>query len=135
SQCELGCQQACGGTCTANIARPCELDCQAQLTSVCAPEMASSCTDECGRGAVLMCDGQYVHASDVNACIAALEHEGVSLSGPVAAFDSEQIFATALESASCSVADESNDLRVAGVLFGLFSLGLGASFVRRRRAA
>ncbi|MFO7563022.1 MAG: hypothetical protein R6X02_10305 [Enhygromyxa sp.] len=133
NQCEQTCQNSCSGSCTANVTRSCELDCQANAVDLCRPQMTSSCTEGCGRGAVLMCDGQYVNVSDVDACVAALEQEGISVSGPISALAGDEILASALTGASCSV-EEPKRLRFAGMLFTLLGFGLGGSLLRRRRS-
>jgi len=79
-----------------------------------------------------MCDGQYVNVHNVDACVAALEREGVPVAGPVSALKGDELLATALQGASCSV-EEPKRLRFAGALFSLLGLGLGAGFLRRRR--
>jgi hypothetical protein len=133
NQCQQTCHNSCAGSCTADIARSCELGCQADAVNLCKPQMTASCSDSCGRGAVLMCDGQFVNVSDVDACVAALEQEGISVKGPIAALDGGEILATAIKGASCSV-EEPKRLRFAGMLFTLLGFGFGASFLRRRRS-
>lgn len=129
--CQPTCEQSCTGACEASNARDCELDCQVGAVDVCKPQMSNSCADQCGHGAVLLCDGQYLQVSDVNACVAALEHAGVAIDGPIAALDGELI-ADALQGASCSV-DGSKDFRL-GALLTLLGFGLGATLLRRRQA-
>jgi hypothetical protein len=87
----------------------------------------------CNQGAVLMCDGQYVQAPDIGACVAELEREGVEVSGPtVERTNVSEIAKLTGQGASCSV-EEPTRLRFAGVLFSLLSFGLGANLLRRHR--
>ena len=85
------------------------------------------------RGAVLLCDGQYLQIDDVDACVAALEQVGVPIDGPITAFNGDEVLTDALQGASCSV-EEPKNVRFAGGLFALLGLGLGATFLRRRRS-
>ena len=83
---------------------------------------------------MLLCDGQYLQVNDVDACVAALEQVGVPVDGSVAAFNGDELLTDALQGASCSV-EQPKNVRFAGGLFALLSLGLGAGFLRRRRRA
>ncbi|MFO7566081.1 MAG: hypothetical protein R6X02_25780 [Enhygromyxa sp.] len=133
SQCQTECQQSCSGACEIGNTVACELECQDQVTDLCAPQMSSSCSEGCNRGAVLLCDGQYLEVRDVDACVAALEHEGIEVAGPVTALDAGELVNDALQGASCTV-EEPSKRGLLGSLFALFGLGLGAGFLRRRRS-
>jgi hypothetical protein len=136
SPCNAGCEASCVGACEADVARDCELDCQSERVGGCQADMANSCTTACNAGAVIVCDGQYVDAPDIGACVADLEREGVEITGHVPArvpVETGAVEAAKLYGAgSCSV-EEPGNLRFGGALFSLLGLGMGAGFFRRRR--
>jgi hypothetical protein len=132
SQCQTECQQSCSGVCESSSVQLCERDCETQVTDVCAPQMTSACVEECNRGAVLVCDGQWLDVRDVDACVAAREHEGIGVEGPVSALQAGELVIDTLQAASCSI-EEPSKRGVLGTLFALLGLGLGAGFLRRRR--
>jgi AraC-like DNA-binding protein len=78
-------------------------------------------------------ESRLMHLFKADACVAALQQEGVPVTGPVTALHGGEVLATAVRGASCSV-EEPERLRFAGLLFSLLGLGIGASFLRRRRA-
>lgn len=64
--CEAHCQASCDGACTAEANINCDVDCYADLQGGCEVQ----CEEPSG---ALFCNGQYVAAGDVDACIAYLE--------------------------------------------------------------
>jgi hypothetical protein len=103
-----------------------------EILNECEVQLTDTCLDACDRGAVLLCDGQYLQVRDVEGCAVALEQAGVAVEGPVAALNLDEVPVDALQGASCSV-EEPENLRWAGGLFALLGLGLGAGVLRRRR--
>lgn len=72
STCPGQCQACCVGSCTGQINYQCDFDCFASLQG--------GCTLQCQQPAgAIFCNGQYVHASDVQACIAYLAEQGVTV--------------------------------------------------------
>lgn len=130
AQCQQDCQQSCSGACEIGSAQMCELGCRAEINSVCAPQMSNSCSESCNRGAVLLCDGQYLEVGDVDGCVAALEQQGITVEGPIAALNSSL---DSVQGASCSV-EQPSKRGLLGAMLGLLGLGLGAGFLRRRRS-
>lgn len=62
ASCQANCQECCHGACTATANINCDVDCYADLRG--------GCEVQCERPeGALFCNGQYVAASDVNACI------------------------------------------------------------------
>jgi hypothetical protein len=72
ANCPGQCQACCIGSCTGQINYQCDYDCFANLQG--------SCNVQCQQpSGALFCDGQYVHASDVEACIEYLATQGISV--------------------------------------------------------
>jgi len=72
SNCSEHCTKCCTGSCTTQVNFDCDFSCFA--------EVKGGCEVQCQRpeGAIF-CNGQYVHASDVQACIADLAQRGVNV--------------------------------------------------------
>jgi hypothetical protein len=72
SNCPGQCRACCFGSCTSQINYQCDYDCFANLQG--------SCNVQCQQpSGALFCSGQYVHASDVEACIAYLATQGITV--------------------------------------------------------
>jgi hypothetical protein len=72
STCPGQCQACCVGSCTGQINYQCDYDCYANLQG--------SCNVECQQpSGAIFCGGQYVHASDVQACIEYLATRGITV--------------------------------------------------------
>jgi hypothetical protein len=87
AQCDMHCKESCGGaastcpgqchaccvgSCTSQINYKCDYDCFANLQG--------SCTLQCQQpSGAIFCGGQYVHASDVQACIDYLATQGITV--------------------------------------------------------
>lgn len=72
SDCLAHCQECCHGACTSTVNMDCDMKCFAEVQGGCEAQC------EAPTGA-LFCNGQYVHASDVNACIQYLSTQGISV--------------------------------------------------------
>jgi hypothetical protein len=70
SNCQEHCNKCCTGSCTVSVNFDCDVGCFLNTNK--------DCNIQCGKpeGAIY-CNGQYVHASDVQACIAYLANQGV----------------------------------------------------------
>lgn len=70
------CTEACSGSCTAQATVDCQLSCQTEVIQECETEMVETCETECeDKGGAIFCDGQFVNASDVEACASELSAE------------------------------------------------------------
>src|SRR5690606_23167338 len=74
ASCEARCDASCSGECRAEDNPDCQPDCQAKGYLDCRAEMELKCDAQCQRPeGVLVCDGQFVDAAQVNQCINAIE--------------------------------------------------------------
>lgn len=72
--CEGKCEASCEGQCKAEANVDCQIDCQGEAYVDCKANLEPICDAQCRRPeGVVMCDGQFVDAADVNACVAAIE--------------------------------------------------------------
>jgi hypothetical protein len=85
NNCQEHCNKCCTGSCTTNVNFDCDFSCFADLKG--------GCDVQCTRpeGAIF-CNGQYVHASDIESCIAYLATRGI------------QVDVSARASATCTLA-------------------------------
>ncbi len=72
NNCQEHCTRCCTGSCTTRVNFDCNLDCFASVEGGC----EAACTEPNGG---LFCNGQYVNAAEVEACIIALASEGVEV--------------------------------------------------------
>jgi MYXO-CTERM domain-containing protein len=147
AQCDMHCKQSCSGaatscpgqchaccigSCTGQINYQCDYNCYADLQG--------SCSVQCMQPAgAIFCGGQYVHASDVEACIAYLATQGVSVDlsarasvqcGPGGCTSSTSGSAAT----ACAVsAVGSGDPAPLGVSLGAAAFALAAAWLGRRR--
>jgi hypothetical protein len=72
SDCSEHCNKCCTGSCTTQVNFDCDFSCFV--------DVQGGCDVQCQKpeGAIF-CNGQYVHASDVEACIAYLAQQGISV--------------------------------------------------------
>jgi len=133
SNCPGQCQACCVGSCTGQINYQCDFDCFANLQG--------GCTVQCQQPAgAIFCDGQYVHASDVGACITYLATQGVTVD--VSARGSVQCNGAGCESAGsasvggCAVNSVTDHDGSGGVGLGIagVAIALVASRGRKKRA-
>jgi hypothetical protein len=73
ANCTTKCNADCEGSCTATANVTCQEQCQESSYAQCRSELSSDCTTQCQQttGAIF-CNGNYVSAGDVNACVSAL---------------------------------------------------------------
>lgn len=128
--CEATCQECCHGACTAEANINCDLACYADLQGGCEVQ----CEEPSG---ALFCNGQYVSASDVDACITYLQENfdasvDVSARGEVTC---DLSGCTGTGDAAIGWCSVSNAGAVAGGTGGLAAaaLALGTALARRRR--
>lgn len=132
TNCAEHCQTCCNGGCTTQANFDCDYSCFAELKGGCDVQ----CSEPDG---ALFCNGQYVHASDIDACITYLADKGVtvdvsargSVTCDLNGCDGEGSAAAGI----CSVSNPGIESAAAGgaslAVLGL-ALGLGAR--RRRRS-
>lgn len=73
ADCVAQCEACCGGSCEAEANLDCQIDCQADAFAQCKVDLQGGCEADCRQaGAALFCDGQWVNAADLDACVAAL---------------------------------------------------------------
>jgi hypothetical protein len=72
NNCEDHCNACCGGACTTQVNFDCDFDCYAKLQGGCQVQ----CDEPSG---ALFCNGQYIGASDVEACISYLATQGIKV--------------------------------------------------------
>jgi hypothetical protein len=100
--------------------------------------MAEVCDAQCKRPeGVIMCDGQFVDANDVDACVAAIEAAiDIEVEGSASSDCSgNECSAEAEGSVSCAVAPGSSGSRGMVGFSLLGALVAGAGMARRRRRA
>lgn len=132
-ECTPKCETSCQGSCWARASSECQISCQAEQYTVCKTELVDRCHEECEQtGGAIFCSGQFMNATDVQACADEIEaefsiHVEVMLKVEAEA-DGDGVLGCNL--GSCSVDRTGQGL---GAL--LLTLGaLGVSRRRRRRA-
>jgi hypothetical protein len=74
ADCMASCNASCEGSCTAEANIDCQVDCQADGYVDCTAELMGGCEASCmAPTGTLFCDGQYVDASSLEACIAEIQ--------------------------------------------------------------
>ena len=136
--CMARCQASCEGRCEAEANVDCQVDCQASGYVDCEASLTGGCTAQCeAPEGALFCEGQWVDADDVDACIDALRtlldievdasaRGSAMCEGGMCTAEGE-----AEASASCAVAWGRTPRE--GLPFALLGLGLLALAGRRRR--
>jgi hypothetical protein len=129
SDCQEHCESCCTGGCTTQVNYDCNYDCFADLQGGCEAQC------EAPSGAIF-CNGQYVNASDITACVTYLLEKGLtvdasaSLSCDLSGCKGDA--GIGLGGCSTSSADPiGTGLGLAG--FGATVVGLAVASVRRRR--
>lgn len=131
ANCPGQCQACCVGSCNGQLNYQCDFDCFANLQG--------SCSVQCQQpGGAIFCNGQYVNASDVEACIDYLATQGISVDvsarGSVEC-DSTGCSATADGTASASACAVAAPGGTAGLEVGVAAaIGLAAVGAARRRS-
>jgi hypothetical protein len=72
TNCQEHCTKCCTGSCTTQVNFDCDFQCFASLQGGC----TAQCTAPQG---AIFCNGQYVHASDVQACVTYLATQGINV--------------------------------------------------------
>jgi hypothetical protein len=129
ANCPGQCQACCIGSCTGQINYKCDFQCFADLQG--------GCNVQCQQPAgALFCNGQYVHASDVEACISYLATQGVKVD--VSARGSLTCDATGCHSAggasvgACAVSEVGTNAGGSGIALAGVAIALAAARSRRR---
>ncbi|MBM4360442.1 MAG: hypothetical protein FJ096_20235 [Deltaproteobacteria bacterium] len=127
STCEEHCNSCCFGGCQTLTNYDCDFDCFAKLQG--------GCEVQCQKPeGALFCNGQYVYASDVTACVNYLIEQGLTVqgSGKLTCDANGCDVEGAISACSASPADPvGTGLGAFG--FGTLALGMAARTVRRRR--
>lgn len=134
--CEGKCEASCEGECRAEANIDCQIDCQGEAYLDCKTNMAEVCNAQCKRPeGVILCDGQFVDANDVNACVAAIEAAiDIEVEGSASSeCTGNQCSAEAEGSVSCAVAPVHSGASGVGSLAALGALAAVAGMARRRR--
>jgi MYXO-CTERM domain-containing protein len=72
--CEGKCEASCQGSCEAEANVDCQIDCQADGFASCTADVQGGCEAQCQKPeGALFCDGQFVDASNLEECKAALK--------------------------------------------------------------
>lgn len=133
-QCDLSCQ----GSCDAQANLSCDISCQAMGSVSCMSSLSAKCTAGCMGHSAIFCDGNFINATDANACVNDLKAlfnitvMGYSSSSSGCDGGGCEAQAAAGGSVSCDVAP-ANEPPLSGAMLGI---GLGATLaavVRRRR--
>ncbi len=133
-QCDLSCQGSCSGQ--ANLS--CDISCQAMGSVSCTASLSEKCTGGCMSHTAIFCDGNFINATDADACVNDLkaifhiEVTGYSYSSSDCDGGTCEAQAGAGGSVSCAMAP-GGEPPLSGALLGI---GLGvtvAGAMRRRR--
>lgn len=132
SDCLEHCHECCTGACTTSANLDCNISCYAELEG--------SCTAQCDApSGALFCNGQYIGASDVDACIQYLMEQGIDVDVSAQASgtcDLSGCEGTGTASGfGCSAAGEpgAGAGTTFGALVGAALLGVGAAAHARRK--
>lgn len=127
SNCQEHCNQCCTGGCMTSMNFDCDFDCFAELQGGC----DVSCQEPSG---ALFCNGQYVHASDIEACITYLAEQGIEVD--VSARGEVTCDLSGCEGSGSASGCSAATVPIAGASGGallLAGLGLAIAVARRRR--
>lgn len=139
--CEAQCEASCTGECRAEANLDCQADCQAEGYVDCKVDMQGKCEAQCTRpDGALVCDGQFIDAADVDACVGAIQDAldiEVEASGSADAdCQGNECRADAEGSVSCAVAPLQPSGQDSGNGWWLaVGAALGLTHLRRRRSA
>jgi len=126
SNCQDHCVSCCNGGCTTQANFDCDFNCFAELKGGCEVQ----CSKPSG---ALFCNGQYVYASDIKACITWLATQGINVDASASAeltCDLNGCDLEALVDSGCSAA--AGPAPASDALLALYMLGF-FGFVRRTR--
>lgn len=130
--CEANCNECCHGACSATANINCDVNCYAELQGGCEVQ----CQEPSG---ALFCNGQYVGAADVDACIAYIQENfngevNVEARGEVTCDLNGCDTAGSSNVGVCSVANVGSIAGGTGAVAAA-ALALGAALSRRRRSS
>ncbi len=128
--CTQVCHTCCDGSCSAQINFSCDFQCFAKLQGGCSVQ----CQQPAG---ALFCNGQYVNASDVQACVTYLATQGVTVDvsarGSVQCDPAGCHGAGSAAVAGCAIGDAIADAGNGGLgLVGVIAGSAVARSIRRR---
>jgi hypothetical protein len=130
ANCPGQCRACCVGSCTGQINYKCDYQCFADLQG--------GCNVQCQQpNGAIFCNGQYVHASDVGACISYLATQGinvdVSARGTVECGVNGCTGTGGVKASACAVSEVGVDAGYGGI--ALLGLGIAAGALRARRSS
>jgi hypothetical protein len=132
SSCPGQCRACCVGSCTGQVNYQCDYQCFANLQGGCSVQ----CQQPAG---ALFCNGQYVHASDVDACIAHLAAQGVNVDvsarGAIACSGAGCQTTGEAGAGACSVSEAVGGGAGGGLALTGVALAFGVGRARRRRGS
>jgi len=138
TDCTTKCTSIIENECTEEVNRDCVLSCQTDNYTSCETETVNTCNTTCqNKGGALFCDGQFLEASDLQACadqlaaefsfnIDVTAHAAVNGNGTVTTTNSDGSKSTT----KCSFSPPTTG--TSGALFGGLAV-LGLALARRRR--
>jgi MYXO-CTERM domain-containing protein len=75
-ECAPKCGLACEGSCWATASSECQISCSLEQYSVCKTDLVERCHEECEQtGGAIFCGGQFLNATDIQACADEIEAE------------------------------------------------------------
>ena len=131
--CTTKCNADCEGSCTATANVQCQESCQESSFETCRSQLSSDCSTQCNSSSgAIFCNGQYVDANDVNACVDALN--GILSVHVTSHCSGDECTVQASGSVNCDTApSRSWPIGWAGV--GMAFVGVTGAVARRRRQA
>jgi hypothetical protein len=114
----------------------CQEKCQESSYSQCRDQESSDCTTQCNSSGAIFCDGAYVSASDVNACVSALNEflsSKISVTGSGVCSGNQCSGSGSVSCAAAPGGDSPNG--AAWVLCGVMGAALVSGLRRRRGRA
>jgi MYXO-CTERM domain-containing protein len=129
SNCQEHCQSCCTGGCVTQVNFDCDYQCFADLQGGCDVQ----CSEPSG---ALFCNGQYVFASDIDACITYLSNQGIEVDVSARGQVECDISGCTGDGTStvCSVSSPGIDSSgIGGLGLVAFGLAFGVAAERRRR--
>jgi len=133
ADCMANCDASCSGSCTAEANVDCQVMCQSEAYVDCQTELTGGCETSCTEPTGgLFCDGQYVDATSLEACIAEIQSSfDVTVDrSATAVCDDTGCTATADVSAGCSAVPGTSNTDAGWLAF----LGLPLLALFRRRS-
>jgi MYXO-CTERM domain-containing protein len=125
ADCTAKCEASCSGSCQVEADVDCNIGCEADLEGGCKVQ----CEEPSG---AIFCNGQYVDATDVEACIAYLaENFSINLSGSIECTGTECV--AQVGCGACMTAPSSSGSPLDLAALGAGALGVAAVIARRRR--